>query len=196
MKKVVQIYCFISLVSIYAFFGFKQPDQTKILREPAQEAYKLLNKIRKNPKVYSKEFNINLNEVKPSPELTWDNTLAQEAERKAADMATKNYFAHVDKKGYGMNYYVNKAGYKLPNNWLDNRKNNQIESLGANTEGPDVFIKQLIIDKGVADLGHRKHLLSIGSFFAKNTHIGIGIAYNPDSEYKYYCCILIAPKSE
>jgi hypothetical protein len=190
MKRTISILFILSS----SFFSFQKPT-TEILKDPAYQSYLFLNEVRSDPKAYSKSFGINLNNVKPSPALIWSDTLAREAERKAADMATQNYFAHVDKKGYGMNYYVNKAGYKLPEFWLDNKKNNQVESLGANTEGAEGFIKQLIIDKGVPELGHRKHLLSMGPFYQQNTHIGIGIAYNPKSEYGYYCCVLIAPAS-
>lgn len=177
-------------------FSFSGTEKTVLLTDPAREALEYLNKVRANPASYSKALNVNLNSIKPSPALIWDDVLAQEAQRKAADMATNNYFAHVDKKGYGMNYYVHKAGYTLPQNWLKNKAENYVESLGATTEGPNDFIDQLIIDKGVPDLGHRKHLLSVGEFFSKNTHVGIGIAYNPNSIYKYYCCILIAPKMD
>ncbi len=174
--------------------SFRPQPQTSLLKDPAWKALAYLNEVRKNPAVYSKELGVNLKNVKASPALIWDDVLAKEAERKAMDMAGKNYFAHVDKQGYGMNYYVHKAGFSLPEEWLNHKKNNQIESLGANSEGPDYFIQQLIIDEGVANVGHRKHLLSMTEFYQQNTHIGIGIAYNPDSEYKYYCCILIAPK--
>ena len=94
-----------------------------------------------------------------------------------------------------MNYYVNKAGFTLPDYWLTDKTGNQVESLGANSLGPDKFIQQLIIDKGVDDKGHRIHLLSMNEFYSKNSHVGIGIAYNPNSYYKYYFCILLAPKN-
>lgn len=181
------------LFSLFILLHFSVSAQTQLLPIPAKEAFDYLNKIRANPGNYSKELGVNLNRVKPSIALQWNDTLAKEAERKAQEMATKDYFAHVDKKGYGMNYYVNKAGYRLPDFWLENKKNNQIESLGANSEGPSGFIKQLIKDEGVPDNGHRRHLLSIDEFYKSNTNIGIGIAYNPKSTYKYYCCILIAP---
>jgi len=35
------------------------------------------------------------------------------AQIKAEDMAKRNYMAHVDPDGYGMNHFINKAGYKL-----------------------------------------------------------------------------------
>lgn len=191
----MKISLFLLAVLSASFLSFYKGD-TQLLKEPAYKSYLFLNEVRSNPKAYSKEFGVNLNSVKASPALVWNDTLAKEAERKAAEMATQNYFAHVDKKGYGMNFYVNRSGYKLPDYWLDNKKNNQIESLGANTEGAEGFIRQLIIDKGVPQYGHRKHLLSMGEFYQQNVNIGIGIAYNPDSEYKYYCCILIAPASK
>lgn len=177
-------------------FSFSGDQKTAVLSDPAKEAFIYLNKVRANPASYSKVLNVNLNSIKPSQALIWDTILAKEAQRKAAEMATQNYFAHVDKKGYGMNYYIYKAGFAIPETWVNDKKKNYVESLGATTEGPDDFIAQLIIDKGVPDLSHRKHLLSVGDFFSKNTHVGIGIAYNPNSTYHYYCCVLIAPKTE
>lgn len=167
--------------------------ETTVLKEPALAAFHYLNQIRENPAAFSKKTGVNLSAIKPSPLLKWNEMLARQAELKAADMATKNYFSHVDKQGYGMNYYVNQAGYTLPEHWLSNKTNNQIESLGANTSGPGNFINQLIIDKDDKSKGHRRHLLSADDFYKDNSQIGIGIAHNPNSTYKYYCCILIAP---
>lgn len=176
-------------------FVFAQNTEVKIFKKEAQESFEYLNKFRNDPKLYGKEIGLELSEVRSSKALIWDETLAAQAEKKAIDMASNNYFSHIDKRGYGMNYYVNKAGFTLPDYWLTDKTGNQVESLGANSLGPDKFIQQLIIDKGVDDKGHRIHLLSMNEFYSKNSHVGIGIAYNPNSYYKYYFCILLAPKN-
>ena len=174
--------------------GFSALAQTENKPVDAQNMFTYLNACRANPSATGKAISINLNNVKPSVTLQWDSTLAKAAQQKAYEMANENYMAHVDKKGLGMNYRVNALGYTLPDYWLKNKKNNFIESIAANSKGTEDFINQLIIDKGVPDYAHRKHLLGMGEFYSKATHCGIGVAYNPKSKYKYYTCVLIAPK--
>ena len=60
----------------------------------------------------------------------------------------------------------------------------------------NVYLKQLIVDEGVPNLGHRKHLLGFNDGDTPATHVGIGIAYNPSARYKYYFSIVIAPRVE
>src|SRR5690348_4117044 len=75
----------------------------------AKKAFAFLNKVRSNPSDFADEMPF-LAEIGPKPLLKWNDTLAQVAEAKAADMATRKYVAHVDPDGYGLNYYINKAG--------------------------------------------------------------------------------------
>jgi uncharacterized protein YkwD len=166
--------------------------------EAAIEAnFQELNAVRKHPARYAALYQVPaLRKVPAKPALVWDEQLAALAQRKAEDMASKNYMAHVDKKGRGMNYYLWQAGYLLPEFYSKDSRANNVESIAANTEGPADFVKQLIIDEGVPNLGHRKHLLGFNDGDTPATHVGIGIAYNPNSKYKYYCSILIAPKLE
>jgi hypothetical protein len=49
-------------------------------------------------------------------------------------MAKRNYFAHVDPDGFGMNYYINLGGYSLDTFWLNNPKENNFESINAGSE--------------------------------------------------------------
>jgi uncharacterized protein YkwD len=156
-----------------------------------------LNAVRQSPDQYASIYKVPaLRKVPAKPALIWDEQLAELAQRKAEDMASKNYMAHVDKKGRGMNYYLWQAGYPLPDFYSKDIRANNVESIAANTAGPADFVKQLIIDEGVPNLGHRKHLLGFNDGDTPATHVGIGIAYNPNSKYKYYFSILIAPKME
>jgi uncharacterized protein YkwD len=68
----------------------------------AKSVFLMLNKIRSNPKAYRNTFQ-QFEAVQPKPQLKWNDTLARVMEAKALDMATRNYFAHVDQDGYGIN---------------------------------------------------------------------------------------------
>lgn len=157
-----------------------------------QEALDYLNKVRSSPNSYSNELGVSLINVDPMHPLKWNNYLAVAAQRKAQDMADRNYFAHVDPDGYGMNYFIQNAGYQLNSKWLTNISENYFESISAGSKNPLEAIKDLIIDDGVVGLGHRKHLLSIDDFRKPSYDIGIGWGYNMNSQYKTYCCVLIA----
>ena len=164
------------------------PDKTE-----ATAAFALINAMRANPAAYSAQLGVNLNSVKPMPALTWNDTLARVAEIKVLDMAKRNYFNHINPDGYGMNFYINKAGYTLPARWLDNIQNNYFESIQAGAGSGEDAVKFLIIDKDIPALGHRKHLLGIGDWDASLYDIGIGFVRNKEGAYyKSYTCVLIA----
>ena len=170
--------------------------QSDYLQEAVRNSFLELNQVRQNPVLYATKYKLPaLKRIPKIHALTWDTTLARLAQQKAADMANRNYFSHQDKQGRGMNYYVRQANYPLPAIFSKKISENGVESIAANTEGPNDFIQQLIIDEGVRNLGHRKHLMGL-EHFKENTHVGIGIAYNPKSKYKYYCSILLAPKDK
>ena len=173
------------------------PRQEYDLQAAVQANFEELNAVRQNPAKYAAIYKVPaLRQVPAKPALVWDDTLARLAQRKAEDMAAKNYMEHVDKKGRGMNFYLWQANYPLPDFFSRDIRANNVESIAANTEGPVGFVQQLIIDQGVPSLGHRKHLLGLNDGSPPATQVGIGMAYNPNSKYKYYCSILIAPKVE
>ena len=157
----------------------------------AQEAFEYLNLVRQTPKQYANEVGAFLNSVKPLYALKWNDTLAKVAEQKAHEMATNNYIGHVDKKGYGMNYYIQQAGYKLKPIALKDKKLNFYESVSGGYSGGKESIIALLIDKNVLGSGHRKHLLTQGNYSGFKD-IGIGFARDDKSEYKTFMCILIA----
>ncbi|MCQ2974815.1 MAG: CAP domain-containing protein [Bacteroidales bacterium] len=168
-------------------------NQEEKIPQEILNAFDYLNKVRNNPQEYSKEVGVELT-AKPIKSLNWNDILYKVAQRKAEDMATRNYFDHVDPEGYGMNYYINEGGYKLRASFLDPKSNNYFESLAAGYSTGKKTIIQLLYDKGANDenAGHRQHLLGLQDFWANCYDIGIGMAYNPNSTYKYYWCILIA----
>ena len=160
-------------------------------------AFDYLNAVRANPGAFSEEIGVDLSGIEARPALVWDETLAKVAKEKANDMATRNYFGHVNPEGYGMNYFINKAGYTLEPSWVEKVSNNFFESLSAGVEGGKAFIIQLINDGGAsnAQAGHRRHLLGMDDFWKSCVDIGIGRAYNENSTYRYYTCVIIAKHS-
>jgi uncharacterized protein YkwD len=186
----------------------------KIDKDRAKEAYVYLNQIRLAPEQYYDKFPFLKGLPIKRTALVWNDTLAKAAEQKAFDMADRNYFAHVDPGGYGMNYYINAAGYTLIPDFMTNNSDNNFEScyMGYTfnlddseykTEGIKA-INTLIIDKGVPSLGHRKHLLGLEVWNASLYDIGIGFAViktenngfnNGRDMYKIYVSLLIAKHS-
>jgi hypothetical protein len=163
-------------------------------KEEIKEAFLFLNKVRANPSLFSEEVGMSLVGIESRHALKWNDTLAKVAQTKAEDLAKNNYFDHVDLKGFGSNYYVAKAGYKLPNGWLDDPSANYIESLAAGSKTPKASIIQLLND-GEPDhskAGHRIHLLGMNEFYSNNVDIGIGWVNDPKSKYKTYLVVVIA----
>jgi hypothetical protein len=168
-------------------------DKPVVDKTEAKSAYLFLNKVRGNISAYVKELKLPADIKINSKPLMWNDTLAKVAETKALDMATRNYFAHVDPDGYGINYFMNKAGYKLPAYYLTSKSDNYFESLAAEEPDGIAAIKDLIIDAGEPTLGHRKHLLGIESY---GGYVDIGIGFvrcaGSGSRYSNYISVIIA----
>lgn len=178
-------------VILLLFAAFDKPRHTAPVPDARQAkiAFELLNKIRQNPSAY---YDLGFNAGFPVTQtpLVWNDTLARVAEKKAMDMATHRYFSHTDLQGYGMNYYINAAGYKLNVDWLKNKRMNNFESIQAGAAGGEDAVKRLITDAGVPSLGHRKHLLGSGNFYNQLSDIGIGFVW-ADSADKYNCYVSV-----
>jgi uncharacterized protein YkwD len=158
----------------------------------ARAAFDYLNRVRQDPPAFSKEIGVDLSKAAKRPTLAWDKSLARAARDKALDMAKRNYFGHVNPDGLGMNVLIDRAGYKLPADWVEDKKANFFESIGAGYPGGKATIQQLIVDKGVADVSHRKHLLGMTAFWEGCKDGGIGFARAKGARYSTYVCILIA----
>jgi len=185
---------FFIILSAFISLSFQSQQSTTLLKEEAKIAFEYLNRLRENPELVKKETGINDRKIKKVHPLVWNETLAKVAEEKAIDMAKNNYFSHTNKKGEGINIMIHRAGYTLNDEFIKNKKNNFFESIHAGSKSGIVGINELIIDKGVNPPGHRYHLLAIEDFYKNCYDCGIGIAYNPNSTYKYYHCIIIAKR--
>lgn len=161
-------------------------------KEEARKAFLLVNKVRSNPAAFTEEMPF-LAEIGQKPQLKWNDTLARVAEEKALDMAGRHYIGHVDPDGYGLNYFINKAGYLLNSRWLASKELNYFESISAGAPDGETAIRNLLIDKNVPALGHRKHLLGLDAWTASLYDIGVGFA-RPDGNQPYlsYVCVIIA----
>lgn len=181
------------ILLLFIVTSFKVSEAPQLDKEEAKRAFELINKIRMSPKDYSKEFKVNLNNIKPQKELIWNDTLAQVAEQRALDMAKRKYFSHVDPSGYGINYYINKSGYKLNPDWLKNKRDNDFESIEAGAETGEDAVRDLIVDKGIPSHGHRNHLLGVNQWNGSLVDIGIGFVRVSDkSKYRTYMSVVIA----
>lgn len=181
-----------ALVLFLSISLFLKPLPPQIDKQEAQKAYLLLNKIRTAPTLFTEEMPF-LAEIAKKHPLKWNDTLAAVAEAKALDMATRKYVGHVDPDGYGMNHYMNKAGYKLKDRWLTSKEANYFESIAAGAPNGEAAVRNLIWDKNVPSLGHRKHLLGLDEWNASMVDIGIGyVKVDGSSPYMSYVCVLIA----
>ncbi|MDA0686552.1 MAG: CAP domain-containing protein [Bacteroidetes bacterium] len=188
MKKRLNTFLMIAFSIVFCRVGLAQSPEVL-------EALNYLNSVRANPGDFSSEIGVYLGDLQSKHSLNWNAQLANAAQYKAQDMANRNYFGHVNPEGYGMNHFINQYGYALNSSWLNNKSDNFFESLSAGRQSPKDAIVSLISDGGERvhlNAGHRVHLLSLKEFYDPCYDIGIGWAYNPNSTYKYYCCVLIA----
>ena len=118
--------------------------------------------------------------------LTFDPILSQVARERAADMAKRGYFDHINPDGHGANYLVRKAGYVLPSSYPSD--GNNLESIAA---GGSTAATTWSDWMGSPD--HKKHLLGEISFFAVQTAYGIGYYEAAGSQYRHYWVVITAP---
>jgi hypothetical protein len=173
--------------------AFIRGDEIIIDKKEAQKAFVLLQEIRTNPTKFFRELDFESTLKTSEIRLKWNDTLAAVAEKKAYDMAKRDYFDHVNPDGYGMNYFIDKSGYKLNSEWTQEKSNNYFESIAANNETGEEAIKDLVKDSGTASLGHRIHLLGLDKWNASLTDIGIGFCRRDSgSTYHTYMSVIIA----
>lgn len=184
---------------LFGFLSFSSQDQELSFKLKSIQAYEYLQKVRSVRSFRVKEFPFLSKAQVSNVSLKWNDTLYQVAKAKIEDMVKGKYFAHVDKKGFGINHYIHKAGYELDQNFLKTKNQNNFESIAFSldkTASSIDLIKQLIIDKGVPSLGHRKHLLGLDEFYKTLYDIGIAYAEFPNKEYptlvNAYLVVIIA----
>lgn len=189
------------LVGAVVWLAATPPPGASVEFDPqaAKAAAKYLNKIRQNPAKHSQAVGINLRKYERRAPLNWNDQLAKAARWKVRDMAEKDYFNHIDKNGYGMNHHINRFGYALNADWLEDKRANNFESLFAATDPKSAkqVINDLIVDEGYRVPGHRIHLLGVDEWNASLKDIGI--AFGTDTSagrdkdgIRFFVCIIIA----
>jgi len=152
----------------------------------------MLNRARHDPVAYQQEagLSVSLSGVAARPPLAVNNDLSDSAQYHSDDMiVAPYYFGHQSPTGEWPNEMVRDQGYALDAAWPNN--DNYVESLvaGTNFSTAGLALSTLIVDEGIPDLGHRKHMLGIDDFNAGNREIGVGYAFNNSATYKNYWTI-------
>jgi PKD repeat protein len=141
-----------------------------------------LNRARHDPEAYGDRIGLDLSGVSPQPPLAVNRNLTASARFHCDEMADNDYFGHVsDVTGDGPNQMAVDHGYDVFGSGLDADWGtaNHIESIAYGLNMIPTFedaIEMLIIDEGVASLGHRIHLLAMSSFFQDHREVGCGRA--------------------
>lgn len=89
------------------------------------------------------------------------------AQRKADDMAEKDYFGHTSPSGLTANELVRDMGYKLPD-WYA-KKGNNVESISVGGGKPENVMLGWLHSPG-----HRKHVFGEIDFYKNQECVGIG----------------------
>ncbi len=159
----------------------------------AQHMIYLINRARHDPQAYQVEAGLPaglLDGVDSQPPLAVNLDLSDSARVHSDEMAEFDYFAHESEvTGKFPNRLARDAGYNVPSSWPDNE--NYIESLAAGTFYNDAEepLYGLILDENIDPPGHRIHLLAMDPFFENHREIGVGVAYDAASFYRYYWSI-------
>jgi hypothetical protein len=128
------------------------------------------------------------NPAQGRPCMVLDPIIEGVARARAKDMAVRNYFSHVNPDGVAANYLLRQAGYQLPAWWGTDPTANYVESIASGSPSASVTWTAWMNSPD-----HKTHLLAQNSFFATETHYGVGYYYDPNSTYQYYWVVITAP---
>jgi uncharacterized protein YkwD len=142
----------------------------------------ILNDARANPAAYGASIGLNLSGVAPAQPLAFNTQLVEAARRHSVDLNARNYFAHNTPEGLNPGARLTQAGFS----WIGYG-----ESLagGSAFPGPAEALAALIIDEGVPNLGHRRHLLALDALFTPHTLVGVGIVKGGTGDLTNYYTI-------
>jgi len=142
---------------------------------------------------------IEAHEGQQRTELVPNEVLLFAARKKAEDMAAREYFSHQDPDGFGMNFTIAMAGYQHP--YSNARSSNNIESIGARHQN-GLFgqaAADIVFNAWMESPGHRTHVLGSQDFFAKQTYVAVGYAFDPQGPHgwsSHYFSFISAPPDE
>jgi serralysin len=174
-----------------------------------QEYLERLNDARANPAAYGAAIGLDLSGVAPAPPLAFNTALVAVARAHAQDMATRGYFAHDTPEGVTPDQRIRSTGLKV-------QATAESISAGGGTSFETIFgpsgpvqqipisfpyspedsLRDLIIDQGVPDLGHRRHLLAIDPSLKTQRLVGIGFAQGGGQPGNFYTIDTAAVKDK
>jgi hypothetical protein len=126
------------------------------------------------------------------PVLMSDDRLMSAAQHRAIDMATRDYFDHVDPEGHWPNFRVRSYDYELPNHWLDDANNT--EGIGKGFTAPEGCLEAMYRSDD-----HRPHVTGNVPFFFEHTRFGVGHWERTNESgmrIPYYVLITAPPEPE
>jgi fibronectin type 3 domain-containing protein/uncharacterized protein YkwD len=146
-----------------------------------QEFLERLNDARANPTAYGQSVGVDLSTVAPSQPLAFNTSLIQSSRDHSQDMSNNNYFGHTGSDGSSPFQRMSADGFP----WVG-----AAESIAAGQSSVEAALQALIVDAGVADLGHRKQLLSFGGTpYTTEQQTGVGVVMNGTGSYHNYYTI-------
>ncbi len=156
-----------------------------------QQFMELLNAARANPTAAQRQLGVDLTaggrfQLSPRPPLVGNARLIEAARGHSRDMNDLAFFGHRNPRGQMAGERIRTAGY----NWLG-----YSENLAASFSNPHEALRELLIDEGVPDLGHRVSLLGLSEQTAHLDEIGIGI-HAGNGPYRKYYSLELATDSE
>lgn len=128
--------------------------------------------------------------------FTRNEVLLFAARKKAEDMAAREYFSHQDPDGFGMNFTISMAGYG--HSYSTARSSNNIESIGVRHQNglSGQAAAEIVFNAWMESPGHRTHVLGTQDFFAKQTYVAVGYAFDPQGPHgwsSHYFSFISAP---
>jgi hypothetical protein len=127
-----------------------------------------LNDARANPSAYGAAIGVDLSTVASAAPLAFDTRLVAAAHGHAVDMNARGYFGHTTPEGVDPAARLTQAGY-IWQSWSESLAD------GQDISDPESALARFIVDQGVSDLNHRKHLLGMEPFFQPQKQVGIGV---------------------
>jgi uncharacterized protein YkwD len=146
-----------------------------------QEFLERLNDARANPTAYGQSVGVDLSGIAPSQPLAFNTALIQSSRDHSIDMNVNNFFGHNGSDGSTPFQRMSADGFP----WVG-----AAESIAAGQPNVEAALQALIVDAGVADLGHRKQLLSFGGApYTSEQQTGVGVVLGGSGSYHNYYTI-------
>jgi uncharacterized protein YkwD len=149
-----------------------------------------LNDVRADPAAYGRSIGLDLSRVVPTSPLAFQPLLTQVAREHSQDMNDRGYVSHTTPEGQSL---LDRLTWGVGFPWT---AYGESIAAGRNLADPEVALRSLIQDDGVADLGHRRHLLALDALFQNQNQVGIGIVQQGSGAHRNYYTIDTAAGDE